>query len=69
MVSLLTWCCRLGSGDNQAVLDAVLAACEVDASCVARFPALRRNWQALLNSLPRKVSVTHPFTGHVKPSS
>ena len=51
------------SGDNQAVLDAVLAACEVDASCVARFPALRRNWQALLNSLPRKVSVTHPFTG------
>jgi pimeloyl-ACP methyl ester carboxylesterase len=51
------------AGDNQAAFDAVLAACEADAICSSRFPALRRSWQALLSSLPRQVSVTHPLTG------
>lgn len=51
------------SGDNQAALDAVFASCEADAGCRARHPSLRRDWQALLKSLPRQVSVSHPLTG------
>ena len=51
------------SADNQAALDAVLSACEEDAGCRARFPALRHKWQALLQSLPRQVSASHPVTG------
>jgi pimeloyl-ACP methyl ester carboxylesterase len=51
------------SSDNQAALDAVLRACEAEPACTARFPALRADWQGLLASLPREVSVQHPVTG------
>jgi len=51
------------STDNQAALDALWAACEADAACRRRFPALRGSWQRLLDSLPRKAVVAHPMTG------
>ncbi|HEY1395858.1 alpha/beta hydrolase [Roseateles sp.] len=51
------------SQDSQRALDAVFTACAADAACTARFPGLRSEWQALLKSLPRKVSFTHPLTG------
>ncbi|WP_343629451.1 alpha/beta hydrolase [Roseateles sp.] len=51
------------SRDGQAALDAVFDACAADAACQARYPALRSEWQGLLKSLPRKVSVMHPLTG------
>jgi pimeloyl-ACP methyl ester carboxylesterase len=54
------------STDNQAALDATLAACDADAACKQRHPALRADWQALLASLPREVSVAHPATGVVE---
>ena len=50
------------SPDSQAALDASLAACEADSACQARFPNLRSDWQALLRSLPREVTVMHPVT-------
>ncbi len=49
--------------DAQAAFDALLAACEVEAACSRHHPALRTQWQQLLASLPRNVTVTHPFTG------
>lgn len=51
------------STDNQAALDAALAACEGDARCRARYPTLRADWQSLLAGLPKSVSVSHPVTG------
>jgi len=57
------------SVDGQAALDAVFAACDkaadsdADSDCSQRFPTLRADWQALLKSLPREVSLTHPLTG------
>ncbi len=51
------------SGDNQAALEAVFSSCDADAACRARHPALRQDWQSLLSSLPRQVSVLHPVTG------
>ncbi len=50
------------SADSQAALDASIAACEAEAACAARFPRLRADWQALLASLPREVTVQHPLT-------
>ncbi len=53
--------------DNQAALDRVFAACEADAAtCRARYPALRGEWQSLLAALPREISVAHPVTGVVE---
>lgn len=49
--------------DNLAALEQVLAACEAEASCRAAHPALRAQWQALVASLPREVTVAHPVTG------
>ena len=49
--------------DGQAALDAVFAACDKEADCRKRYPALRTEWQALLKSLPREISITHPLTG------
>jgi pimeloyl-ACP methyl ester carboxylesterase len=49
--------------DGQAALDAVFAACDKEAACARRYPALRADWQALLNSLPRDITVSHPLTG------
>jgi pimeloyl-ACP methyl ester carboxylesterase len=54
------------SMDNQVALDAELAACEAEARCKARHPTLRADWQALLASLPRSVSIAHPVTGVVE---
>lgn len=51
------------STDGQAALDASLLACEQDAACTAQYPQLRRRWAALLQSLPKEVSVSHPVTG------
>ncbi len=51
------------STDNQAAFDGLLAACEADPSCAARYPALRTEWRALLSSLPRDVTLLHPVTG------
>lgn len=50
------------STDTQAAFDGLLAACEADATCAARYPALRRDWRALLASLPRETSLLHPVT-------
>lgn len=49
--------------DNQAAFDALLRDCAGDAVCGAAHPGLRASWQALLDSLPRKVSLPHPLTG------
>jgi pimeloyl-ACP methyl ester carboxylesterase len=54
------------STDNQAALDAVFAACEADAACAARYPALRADWHALLATLPREIGVAHPVTGELQ---
>jgi len=51
------------SADNQAALDAVLAACAAEARCAARHPTLRADWARLLASLPRQAPVRHPVTG------
>ena len=51
------------SVDGQAALDAVFTACDKEAACLKRYPALRADWQALLRSLPREISITHPLTG------
>ncbi|MDO9072054.1 MAG: alpha/beta fold hydrolase [Rubrivivax sp.] len=51
------------STDNQAALDAVFAACEGDDACRQRHPALRTRFTALLGSLPRDETLTHPLTG------
>ena len=50
------------STDTQAAFDGLLAACEADATCAARYPALRRDWRTLLASLPREISLLHPVT-------
>ena len=51
------------SSDNQAALEAVLAACKAEAVCAQRWPALAADWRALLASLPREATVAHPLTG------
>ncbi len=51
------------SSDNQAALDALLAACKKDKACDAREPQLAERWRALLASLPRMVTLAHPLTG------
>lgn len=51
------------SPDNQAALDAVLAACAKDKACAEREPNLAARWRELLASTPRMVTVIHPATG------
>lgn len=51
------------SPDAQTSFDALLAACEADSACKSRYPHLRADWQGLLASPPREVSVLHPLTG------
>ena len=51
------------SADNQAAFDAVLAACQSAPACQQRHSTLAQDWRTLLTSLPREVSVMHPFTG------
>lgn len=50
------------STDAQTAFDALLAACEADATCRQRYPQLRSQWHALLASLPREVRLLHPAT-------
>jgi pimeloyl-ACP methyl ester carboxylesterase len=52
--------------DAQAAFDALLRACEDDAVCRTRHPRARPAWQALLASLPRELTVSHPFGGHAE---
>lgn len=54
------------STDNQAALDGLMDACTADPACAKHYPGLRADWQALLASLPREVSVAHPVTGQVE---
>lgn len=54
------------SPDAQAAFDALLADCQAQPACAQRYPALREQWQALLASLPREVSVPHPVTGEME---
>jgi pimeloyl-ACP methyl ester carboxylesterase len=54
------------STDNQAALDAVFEACANAPACRQRHPTLRADWQALLASLPRAATVTHPYTGRAE---
>ena len=49
--------------DNQAALDALLAACAAEAACARDHPDLRARFEALLASLPRTVKAAHPLTG------
>ena len=51
------------STDGQAAFDKLLADCEHELACAKAFPTLRADWSALLASLPRVVSATHPLTG------
>lgn len=51
------------SPDNQAALDALLAACAAQPGCQAAYPDLAGQWQRLLASLPQTVSLVHPLTG------
>lgn len=51
------------SPDAQRAFDALLADCEADAGCQARYPHLRAQWKLVLGALPREVTVPHPVTG------
>ena len=51
------------STDNQAAFDAMTAACQAQAACRQKFPALADDWRALLASLPRAAAVAHLITG------
>lgn len=50
------------STDVQAALDAEFAACEAEPACAKRYPQLRQQWEQVLGSLPRTVTVRHPLT-------
>lgn len=52
--------------DAQAALDALLAACAAEPGCSRDFPALRDDWAALLDGLPRDVAVPHPVSGRIE---
>jgi pimeloyl-ACP methyl ester carboxylesterase len=49
--------------DGQAAFDALLAACDTEATCQSSHPDLRRQWQQLLAGLPVQAIVPHPMTG------
>lgn len=51
------------SADGQAAFDAALTACEHEVACAAAYPALRVEWQALLQSLPKTVVAPDALTG------
>lgn len=55
-----------GGRDNQAVLDALLAACTAEPACTRRHPQLRAQWATLLASLPRSVVLPHPVSGRLE---
>lgn len=49
--------------DAQAALDALFAACSGEPACTRQWPALRQQWDTLLASLPRFVTVADPLSG------
>ena len=51
------------STDNQAALDALVAACAAESACARAHPDLHKRFRALLDSLPRAVKVAHPLSG------
>ncbi|HET6598387.1 MAG TPA: alpha/beta hydrolase [Burkholderiaceae bacterium] len=51
------------STDAQAVLDALLVACEREPACAKTYPKLRADWAALLASVPKEVTAPNPLTG------
>ncbi|MBM3810757.1 MAG: alpha/beta hydrolase [Acidimicrobiia bacterium] len=56
--------------DSQRALEKLLADCEADAACRAKFPALSMKLKALLERLennPARVELTHPRTGVREP--
>ncbi len=55
-----------GSTDNQAVLDALLAACEKDPACSKNYPRLRAEWTGLLAQMPKVVQIAHPLDGKIE---
>lgn len=54
------------AADAQAALDALFTACGAEAVCAREWPQLRLEWDALLASLPRPVSVSDPLTGQAQ---
>jgi pimeloyl-ACP methyl ester carboxylesterase len=52
--------------DAQAALDGLFAACQAEPACTLEWPALRRDWEALLASLPRTATVADPLTGQAQ---
>jgi pimeloyl-ACP methyl ester carboxylesterase len=55
------------SVDNQAALDALLAACAGETDCARDHPDLRARFSALLASLPRTVQAADPLSGRTEP--
>lgn len=51
------------AGDSQAALDAVFAACEAAPACRQAHADLRARWTAVLDGLPKTVTLAHPLTG------
>lgn len=49
--------------DAQAALDALFAACAAEPACTRQWPTLRAQWDGLLASLPRVVTVNDPLSG------
>lgn len=49
--------------DSQRALDALWADCAAEPACKQAFPSLRSDWQKLLQSLPRRVTVVDPLSG------
>ena len=54
------------SADAQAAFDALLAACEAEAACAARYPHLRADWVGLLARLPMPITVARPLSGQIE---
>ncbi len=51
------------STDTQSAFDALMQSCAQESACGERYPDLRRQWDQLLDSMPREVNVRHPVTG------
>lgn len=49
--------------DARSALDGLLQACQDDATCRQRHPRLAAQWAALLQSLPRDVTLRHALSG------
>lgn len=54
------------SPDNEAALNALLSACQVEPACATRHPQLRAQLQQLLAGLPRRARLAHPLTGELE---